>query len=59
MAAREAVPGYKTTEFAVAMAIILCATLLMALSSITEPLWGELTKFVGGAYIVSRGLSKI
>lgn len=51
--------GPKTSEFWVSIAIIVSATILMALGSISEALWGDITKFVGGAYVVSRGLAKI
>lgn len=50
--------GFKTSEFVVAMAIIGASSILLAIGSIGEPLWAELTKWIGGAYIVSRGLAK-
>lgn len=50
--------GYKTSEFFVSITIILAATLMLAMGSIGEVLWSDITKWVGGAYVVSRGLAK-
>lgn len=50
--------GYRTSEFIVALVILVSAALLLAIDSIGEPLWAEITKWIGGAYIVSRGLAK-
>lgn len=50
--------GFQTSEFIVAVLIIVLASILLALGSIGEPLWGDITKWVGSAYIVSRGLAK-
>lgn len=51
--------GMTTSEFAIAVLILLFGTVLLALGNITEETWIDLTKWIGSGYLVSRGLAKI
>jgi uncharacterized protein (DUF983 family) len=50
--------GFRTSEFVVAVLIIVAASLMLLTHNIGEPLWAELVKWIGGAYVISRGLAK-
>lgn len=50
--------GYKTSEFIVAVLILITAAVMLLTHNIGEPLWAEITKWIGGAYVISRGLAK-
>jgi len=52
-------PGMKTSEFAIAVLILLATSVLLALGNITEETWVDLTQWIGSGYLISRGLSKI
>ena len=52
-------PGYLTTEFWLSILIIVCGTVLVALSKIDASEWATIIAAVGIGYPTSRGLSKI
>lgn len=50
--------GILTSEFFVAVGIIVIAAVLAVTDVISPEQWEEVTKWSGGGYIVSRGIAK-
>lgn len=51
--------GIVTSEFFVAVGVIVIAAALAVTTVITPEQWEEVTKWAAGGYIVSRGIAKI
>lgn len=54
--------GIVTSEFFVAVGIIIVATALVAFGELDDAAWSrwvDVTKWAGGGYVVSRGIAKI
>lgn len=56
---KEPKSGFLTSEFIVAVGIIAVTAALAITNVITPEQWEEVTKWSGGGYILSRGISKI
>lgn len=51
--------GFLTSEFAVAAGIIVIGSVLAVVGIVSPEQWEEVTKWAGGGYVLSRGISKI
>lgn len=50
--------GMKTTEFWLAVVVMVCATVLAFAGHISDAQWMQVMSIVVGAYAVGRGLAK-
>jgi len=55
----EVKPGTRTTEFWLALAALLCASVLLGLDKIDATVWVAVAAGVSGFYSVGRGLAKL
>jgi len=54
----EAKPGWRTTEFALALAVLSCATVLIGLGKLDATAWGVAAGAVSAGYSHGRGKAK-
>ena len=51
-------PGYTTSEFALAVVVVLCASVLCGLGKIDADAWSLVAGGSSAGYAISRGLAK-